>query len=484
MVRPNFVEHLRSFLEMAKITLCIMIASGFERADTPAVEADRLEVLLSSIRNSKDNMDGVKIIVCDDFSYNKKGQQDCSDVCNRYRVDYIVKPEPWGGPCANYNYAVTLCETEYIAMLGDDQHCTPGWWDYMNYFIDHNPDLKWGMLGWSVLFADDLVRAGFFAHKRQFYTNQQLLSQINVNTIPRQAIVGNWCNWEEPRYRGACSGTAFIIKKSLWKKFSGFYEGLFQFDEDYGDNVWNITDHTCIQVPTPPILHYGGACAWNYEKGPSDERWRKGWEERPFVPVDFEHRGQKAADIINTRGNGELKGLNFRPLPFMMNQSNLVLDLGCGKNIRNKGAIGIDIVGKPETDASVVCNLGFEPLPFLDFSCKKVVAHDILEHIPHVVWSKENGRMTRLTPTIYLFNEVYRVLDDDGLFETAVPVYPNGECFQDPTHASVWTADSFNYFSGKYHNLKESYGHKSNFEVVEQFVDGAHLHTKLKAVKC
>jgi SAM-dependent methyltransferase len=365
-------------------------------------------------------------------------------------------------------------------MLGDDQYCTPGWWHHMLYFIGHNTSLNWGMLGWSVIFAEDLVRVGFLPNKESFYRDSQRLQQLTVHNLPREAISGVWCNWDKPRYRGCCSGTAFVIRKSLWFQFEGFYEKIFQFDEDYGDNVWNLTDKTCIQIPTPPILHYGGACCWPPECGAGDVKWREAWKTRPFVPVDFEDRGKVAATTII---KGQPEHVAFLPLPFTQPTTGLILDLGCGKNVRNPGAIGVDLVGPPITDAEVTCNLGFDPLPFLDGSCKLVVAHDILEHIPHTIWLSVAGNIKRLTPTIQLFNEVWRVLEDGGLFETAIPIYPNGEAFQDPTHASVWTADSFNYFSNTYHGFKEAYGHTSNFKVVKQFVDGAHLHTLLQAVK-
>lgn len=473
------------------ITLCILIASGYERGDTPAPQSERLDLLLSSIRVAKMGFTTpeCRILVCDDFSPNSKAQQDCSEVCKKYKVDYMVKPPPWRGPCGNYNFAVSQSHTEYIAMLGDDQFCTPGWWEYMTYFIESNPDLNWGMLGWSVIFVEDLVRAGHFRNKREFYTKRDILHTLTYEGLPRQAIIETWCNWDRPRLRGCSTGTAFIIKKSLWEKFGGFYEELYQFDEDYGDNVWNLTDSYCVQVPTPPIIHYGGACAWPPEKGPSDLRWRKAWEIRPHVPVKFEDRGIEAAKIIANLGRDVLEDVNFRPLIYSPHiPEGLVLDLGCGKNKRYpERSIGVDIVGKPTTDADIVVNLGFDRIPLPDSSCKTIMAHDILEHIPHVVWMNGRGVPERVTPTIFLFNEVYRLLRHDGIFEIAVPYFnndaPNAEVFQDPTHVSVWTPKTFDYFANTYENFHEIYGHTSNFKIVKQFTEGAHLHCWLQAVK-
>ncbi len=471
-----------------KITLCILIASGRERADTPAVQSERLELLLGSIFNSRLDYyfpSDVRVIVSDDYSDNTKAQEDCSKVCAEFGVSYIVN-QKWRGPCGNYNNAVRACETEIIAMLGDDQFVTPGWWEYMEYFISKNPDLRWGMLGWSVVFSEDLVRVGYFDNRREFYTKKDKLWLFNYNSLPKEAIENKWCNWDRPRFRGCCSGTAFVIRKSLWMRFGGFFEEIYQFDEDYGDNVWNLTNSFCIQVPTPPILHYGGACEWPREKGAGDIRWRKAWEIRPFVPTKFEDRGKRASEIIEETGD-VIKEVNFKPLNYTPWRKKLVLDLGCGKNKRHPEAIGLDMVGKPESDADVICNLGFEKIPFPDSSCKLVLAHDFLEHIPHQIWINTREGIRRLSPSIQLFNEVYRVLEKDGIFETATPYFhtsaPNSEVFQDPTHTSVWTPETFNYFSNSYDDKHDLYGHKSNFKIIKQFKDGAHLHCWLQAIK-
>lgn len=466
------------------ITLCILIASGYERAGTPAVQSERLALLLSSIRTNRLGYQfppETRILVSDDFSHNKKGQQDCSNICMVYGADYILNTK-WTGPCGNYNYAVRNCRTEIIAMLGDDQFCTPGWWDYMMYFIEHNPELKWGMLGWSVVFVEDLVRIGFYDDRREFYKDKDKLLLFDFNSLPREAIDKKWCNWDKPRFRGCCSGTAFILKKSIWNRLGGFFEELYQFDEDYGDNVWNVTEFCCVQVPTPPILHYGGACEWPPEKGPADERWRKAWEIRPFVPVKFEDRGKTAIGKMGERA--DLERANFKPLihtPYGK-EGNIILDLGCGKNKRHKEAIGLDIVGKPVTDADMIWNGGFEKIPFPDNSCRLVMAHDFIEHIPHCVWISENGNQKRLQPTVFLFNEVFRVLAPGGFFEIGVPVEEIA-AWQDPTHVSRWNYKTFDYFSNTYENFKEAYGHKSNFSLVKREMDGQHLQVLLMAVK-
>jgi hypothetical protein len=288
-----------------------MIASGWEREEIPAIQAQRLTLLLSSLRIGNDSK--VKVIVCDDFSHNVEAQEDCREVCERFGVAYYVKPPPWKGPCGNYNYAVSLCESEIIAMLGDDQWCMRDWFDYMRYFIENNKELPWGMLGWCVVFAEDLVKTGFLKRKEDFYDRAFSLRMIN---FPSLVSLGgrNWCSWGRPTLRAACSGTAFVIKKSLWERFGGFYEEIYQFDEDYGDNVWMTTELMCIQVPTPPLIHYGGACDWPPLHGASHDKWRRGWETRPLVPISFENRGKEAKKKIDGLPKGIIRNLKYLPM--------------------------------------------------------------------------------------------------------------------------------------------------------------------------
>lgn len=307
------------------ITLCILIASGYERENTPAVQSERLKLLLESIfLNGERFNSGVRVLVSDDYSNNFDAQAECLRVCKKFEVEYTLNPPPWRGPCGNYNHAVYQSKTEFVAMLGDDQFVTPGWWEWMSYFIEKNPTLKWGMLGWCVIFMEELIKVGYCDRREDFYLNSEILWRIKVETLPKLALgqveslcfnqIKGWCSWERPTFRAACSGTAFVIRRSLWKRFNGFYEELYQFDEDYGDNVVMTTDHLCIQVPTPPILHYGGACAWPSEKGPADRRWRKGWETRPLVPVTFEERGKEAKKIQGKIPPSVLESVEYKRL--------------------------------------------------------------------------------------------------------------------------------------------------------------------------
>ena len=165
----------------------------------------------------------------------------------------------------------------------------------------------------------------------------------------------------------------------------------------------------------------------------------------------------------------------------------IILDLGCGKS-KKQGCIGIDRVGYPTTQADVVCNLGFDWLPYDTSSVERVHADAILEHIPMVVWSLD-GR--RAMPIVRLFNEIYRVLIPEGLLTGHVPcigrmgqetmVHP--VVFAGMEHCSFWTWDTLDQFSGNYYGYKDVYGHTSNFELVERTLEGEYLHFTMRAKK-
>lgn len=50
---------------------------------------------------------------------------------------------------------------------------------------------------------------------------------------------------------------------------------------------------------------------------------------------------------------------------------------------------------------------------------------------------------------IFVFNEVWRVLEPGGTFEVVVPLFPGYGAIADPTHVSLWVEQSFWYFTGQ-----------------------------------
>ena len=153
------------------------------------------------------------------------------------------------------------------------------------------------------------------------------------------------------------------------------------------------------------------------------------------------------------------------------------VDLGCG--FRKDGNLGIDIT-KDGTDADLVCQLGFEPLPLADNSVDKIICHNFLEHLPKAYYSENERRLKY--PIIFLMNEIWRVLRPGGTFTSFTPCHPHVEVHRDPTHLSVWTLESMDYFCGKY-RVAKIYGVKEYFELVENKMDRFYLYAVLRKPK-
>ena len=153
----------------------------------------------------------------------------------------------------------------------------------------------------------------------------------------------------------------------------------------------------------------------------------------------------------------------------------VVLDLGCG--FRKAGTIGIDATAE-NTDADLICLLGFDLLPFDDASVDEVVCRDFLEHIPKAVYLESQARLHY--PVLQLMDEIWRVLRPGGVFRSWTPMYPHPEVFQDPTHLSAWTIKSMDYFCGIYAGAKRIYKIQSCFEKVAVREEGFYLYAELR----
>lgn len=127
------------------------------------------------------------------------------------------------------------------------------------------------------------------------------------------------------------------------------------------------------------------------------------------------------------------------------------LNLGSG-NKKLDEYINIDIDPECEPDFVLDINNG---LPYDDNSIDEVRAHDFLEHIP-------------LGKTIFVINEIWRVLKPGGTFEHFTPSTDGRGAFQDPTHLSFWNRNSWIYFSAGIYGGQ--YGIKAAFEI-EQLRD-------------
>ena len=188
------------------------------------------------------------------------------------------------------------------------------------------------------------------------------------------------------------------------------------------------------------------------------------------------------------------------------------LDLGCGPSPRSlDGALayGVDVSGYLPAAAGITpapgvywCDLAQGPLPFPDDFFVRVFAHDVLEHVPAVLYDQDNWRpdgagamrlgLRRRHCHVELFNEVWRVLRPGCVFEVEVPVLSPlnlAAAVGDPTHCSLWTANSFNYFCCGPDNFEYAwmrrYGYRAAFQrLSERHVHGGgHLRVEMRAVK-
>jgi SAM-dependent methyltransferase len=186
--------------------------------------------------------------------------------------------------------------------------------------------------------------------------------------------------------------------------------------------------------------------------------------ETEFVMHSFD---QRHTEDVRLKGRKLVEEIRRRGEP-------VNVDLGCG--FRKSGNLGIDVT--PDgTNADLICQLGFEPIPLDDASADSVYCRDFLEHIPKAYYSESEKRLRY--PIIELMNEVWRILKPGCTFASLTPCYPNPEVHRDPTHLSVWTLESMPYFCGKY-PVAELYGIKTKFELVKNRLDGFYLHAVLR----
>jgi hypothetical protein len=136
------------------------------------------------------------------------------------------------------------------------------------------------------------------------------------------------------------------------------------------------------------------------------------------------------------------------------------LDVACGNN-KTKGFIGIDIVGKPKSQADIVHDLSIYPWPFKDNLIDEVYCSHYLEHVPHID-SYNDGLFN-------FMNELYRIIKKNALAKFVCPYYTSIRAIQDPTHHRSIGEATFLYFNENWRKINklEHYPITCNFEAIK-----------------
>ncbi len=123
------------------------------------------------------------------------------------------------------------------------------------------------------------------------------------------------------------------------------------------------------------------------------------------------------------------------------------LTVGCGKDIK-KDFVNLDIVGLPGVD--VVHDLNKYPWPFKENEFEYIYCDNVLEHLNEIIKPLE---------------EIWRISKSKAKIRIIVPIFPSVWSFCDPTHKSVYTYFTFNYFGLKF---DLNYYSKARFSILKR----------------
>ncbi len=128
------------------------------------------------------------------------------------------------------------------------------------------------------------------------------------------------------------------------------------------------------------------------------------------------------------------------------NSGKVNVDLGCGARKR-EGYIGLDSASLEGVD--IVCNIE-EGLPFEDNSIDEIWSSFMFEHVSN---------------PIFLFQELFRICKNDAIIEFRVPYYQSISQYKDPTHKTIITPETMQYFTNdKWYG--SDYGINTNFKML------------------
>jgi hypothetical protein len=127
----------------------------------------------------------------------------------------------------------------------------------------------------------------------------------------------------------------------------------------------------------------------------------------------------------------------------------MILDIGCGKNKQERGAIGLD--RQRGSIADVLCELGHYPWPVKSSCADKIYLSHFLEHQIDIL-----GAM----------REVHRIGRPGCEVVVVTPHYTSMDSYTDPTHYFHLALHSFDYFArDAFENF--TYG-AGGFQIVER----------------
>jgi len=136
-----------------------------------------------------------------------------------------------------------------------------------------------------------------------------------------------------------------------------------------------------------------------------------------------------------------------RPIPDLyyapFKKGGVVLNVGAG-NSHIEGAISLDKSDKFLREGDIVWDADEKkPLPFADETVDGIHAHHFLEHVEDPLW---------------VLSEFQRVLRRSGVVQVTVPYYRSQLAFQDLTHRTFWTEETWrNTFQNPYYDTAKGY---------------------------
>ena len=345
----------------------------------------------------------------------------------------IRNSENKGFPAA-VNQGVRASTGDVVVLLNNDVIVTPGW----------SEKLLEGLNDYSIVgpVANDC--AGMQRARADVYENKEQLFSVAKN-------------WAES-YDGHIQDVRWVIGFCMAFKRS-VYEDVGPFDESLWPCCGEEIDF-CLRAEEKG--HKAGIVWGVYVHHDISSTFRLMDKEHPYEKIIERNEAH-----LEGKWGKDWKRQDSSQAPA---PTGLCLNLGCG-NRKIKGYINID--NRQEVEPDIAWDI-LNGLPYQDGVVHAVRAYDFLEHIPS-------------RSVFYVMNEIWRVLEPGGVFESFTPDAEYGQgAFQDPHHESFWVENTWRYFScGAERDL---YGTVANFSIEsirreETDERVFHLHVIAKAIK-